>query len=282
MNTSNNMEWMDCLLRRVETMQRRNTIFTAFILLTIATAIFGEISFFPFKSGFRFGLGSTVYFLGIILYPELLELWVGAGVGLAVVVFRVGLDMLFTSGHVALAGLVGARLPALTYYLFLTFLAKFFKAAKYRDRPLFLGLMVSVFDLFSNSFEYLVWNKFNIGGYELGEIGIVALLKGFIIIGVVSIFSVYKLRILQEQERLRFEKLLLVASGLYQETFFLRKAMGHIEKITAKSFEIYQQLKREEKGSKLPGLALEVSEEVHEIKKDVQRVVAGLTKLVDV
>jgi two-component system, sensor histidine kinase YcbA len=253
--------------------------FKAHVLIMIATVVLGEIRFFPLDSGFRFGLGSTAFVLGMILYPELITVRYSGLVGFAVVIFRIGLDSLTQTNP---GGLSGVHLPTFFYYLILGFFLKQFKIYQFRDRPVALGAMVSLFDFLANTIELLLWRGFgelNGMGIAILEITAVAIGKGFVVIGIVSILTVYRLRIVQEEERLRYEKLLGLAAGLYQETFFLKKAMNHIEEIMAKSFELYQKHKS---SPQVAGLALHVAEEVHEVKKDLQRVVAGLGRLVRV
>jgi two-component system, sensor histidine kinase YcbA len=245
-------------------------------LIWIATVLLGEIRFFPLDSGFRFGLGSTAFVLGMILYPEMLTLRYSSFVGLSVVIFRIGLDTLRYSHY------AGAHLPTFFYYLLLGFFLKQFKAYFYRHRPVFLGGLVALFDFLANTVELLLWQEFrDLNGMATAILGItaVALGKGFIVIGIVSILTVYGYRIQQAEERLRYENLLGFAAGLYQETFYLKKAMVHIEEVMVKSFELYQKLKKDQNQAEL---ALNVAEEVHEVKKDLQRVVAGLGRLVKV
>jgi two-component system, sensor histidine kinase YcbA len=263
---------------------KKSHFYRSLVMLTIATVLLGEISFFPFGTGFRFGLGSAVFSLGLILYPELLRLRVGGIAGVAVVLFRVAVDLLIRQPSDSFYVSLSHHLPAFSYYFLLTFFLRLFNLQRYWDHPLILGTLISGFDFLSNTFELFIRQGVIMSSELVRELitaSIVSLGKGFVIIGIVSIFSVYRLRIVQEEEKLRLEKTLLLASGLYEETFFLKKSMTDIENITARSFDLYQQVKRKpDCDPKLARLALGIAEEVHEVKKDAQRVVAGLSRLV--
>ena len=72
--------------------------------------------------------------------------------------------------------------------------------------------------------------------------------------------------------------MLEVGSELYAETLYLQKSMNHIEQITASSHDLYRKLKKTEL-HQLSVQALLIAQEIHEVKKDSQRILSGLTKI---
>lgn len=76
------------------------------------------------------------------------------------------------------------------------------------------------------------------------------------------------------------EQMLSVNSGLYGEVFYLKKAMDTIEGITANSYELYRDL-REQDMNEYSQRTLGIAQQIHEVKKDSQRILAGLLKLYD-
>jgi two-component system sensor histidine kinase YcbA len=88
------------------------------------------------------------------------------------------------------------------------------------------------------------------------------------------------MRVLHAEQEKRIEQMLNVGTGLYGETFYLKKSMDTIERITANSFDLYHKLK-EENLYQFSGHALGISQQIHEVKKDSQRILAGLLKLYD-
>lgn len=99
----------------------------------------------------------------------------------------------------------------------------------------------------------------------------------FLITSLVNISQFQKTLVLDEQQRVSYEKMLIVASDLYDELFYMQKSMENIENIMAKSYNLHKQLKELQPADRtLVRSALEIAEEVHEVKKDTVRILAGL------
>lgn len=71
----------------------------------------------------------------------------------------------------------------------------------------------------------------------------------------------------------------MINTELYQEAFYLRKSMSHLEEITRDSYQLYTRLLSSENTES--SAALLIAENVHEVKKDSQRMLAGLSKLIN-
>jgi two-component system sensor histidine kinase YcbA len=75
----------------------------------------------------------------------------------------------------------------------------------------------------------------------------------------------------------------MIISSLYEETIHLKKTLRDSERITKDAYFLYQKLKEAE-GQLLPlnlsAAMLKMVGEIHEIKKDNQRIYAGLSKLI--
>lgn len=105
----------------------------------------------------------------------------------------------------------------------------------------------------------------------------------FLVISLVYISQFQKTMVLDEQEKVSYEKMLIVASELYDELFYMQKSMENIENIMAKSYNLHKQLKELKlKNRSLEKEALQVAEEVHEVKKDTMRILAGLGEVLKI
>lgn len=105
----------------------------------------------------------------------------------------------------------------------------------------------------------------------------------FLVISLVYISQFQKSMVLDEQEKVSYEKMLIVASELYDELFYMQKSMENIENIMAKSYNLHKQLKELKlKNRSLEKEALQVAEEVHEVKKDTMRILAGLGEVLKI
>lgn len=258
------------------------------IALALLTAFFGEVKIYPFGDEFRFALGPVVYLLGLIMFVELPLLLTGGFVALITVLFRILINITYTSDVGFMLDEIGRlflnHFPAGLYYLCLAAFLEYTGARDYRENPWILGLLLFLGDFLSNLVELIIrtgrFEPANIFGTDILLLVITGL-RASLVVGLFSVISLQQVRIAQQQERLRFEKLLIIASGLYEEAFYLKKSMHHIEGVTAKSFLLYKKLKALDNNDVkfLSGEALELAEEVHEIKKDSQRILAGLAKL---
>lgn len=244
------------------------------ILIAILTAISSEIKVTPFNGeNFRFGLGSIMFFLLILVRPPVAVIRTGIITGLTVVTFRIMSDIAFNIGYFTESLLQNA--PAFIYYFIFACGFRIINVEKYKEKSSRLGIYATFLEIIGNSTEHIIRYclipETNIGIYDLGLLSAVALLRSFFVIGL------YSSVVISEQHK-RLEEKLTVDSGLYVETLYLQKSMNHIEKITASSYDLYRKLKDIEQ-RELSVKALHIAQEIHEVKKDAQRIFSGLSNI---
>ncbi|TKJ01466.1 ATP-binding protein, partial [Bacillus cereus] len=82
------------------------------------------------------------------------------------------------------------------------------------------------------------------------------------------------------------EHMLMLISNLYEDAVHLKKTLQDAENITKKSYDLYKTLDSFEhkqmdfQFQDLRQQALQIAGEVHDVKKDNQRIFAGLSKLI--
>ena len=77
--------------------------------------------------------------------------------------------------------------------------------------------------------------------------------------------------------------MLLIASELYDELFYMQKSMENIENIMARSYNLHKKLKEMKLSDRsLEVSALKIAEEVHEVKKDTVRILAGIGEVIEI
>ncbi|MFJ7734461.1 ATP-binding protein [Lysinibacillus sp. NPDC097231] len=251
----------------------RNSLAWIFII-AILTAIGGEIKITPFaNTTFRFGLGSIIFFLCTLLRPTPIIL-AGFTTSMVTTIFRVIIN--YSLHDVPLVDSLLTHLPAAAFYILFAICLQILSIHQYRERPLMLGLLVAFSEVFSNLVEQLF--RFFINSYtflllhDLLILLAVALLRSFFVVGIYS-------SILIAEQKKRVQEMLTIGSDLYVETLYLKKSMNHIETITASGFDLYRQLKSQ--GYRAESLqALHIAQEIHEVKKDSQRIYAGISKIV--
>ncbi|MGE7919276.1 ATP-binding protein [Viridibacillus sp. NPDC093762] len=244
------------------------------ILIAILTAISSEIKVAPFNGeNFRFGLGSIMFLLLILIRPPYAIIRAGIVTGLTVVLFRIMNDVAFNLFDFTES--LKQNAPAFIYYFIFSSGFRIFGVEKYQDKPLRLGIYATLLEIVGNSAEHIIRSfligETNIDLYDLGLLSAVALLRSFFVVGL------YSSVVISEQHK-RLEEKLTVDSGLYVETLYLQKSMNHVEKITASSYDLYRKLKDIEQ-RELSVKALHIAQEIHEVKKDAQRIFSGLSNI---
>lgn len=119
-----------------------------------------------------------------------------------------------------------------------------------------------------------------------GKIVLIAMVRSFFVLGLYNIIQLRQAVLNEEQQRQQNEHTLVLISNLYEESVQLKKTLLYAENITRDSYELYRSLLQAEQAVQpgqihtLAKQALRISGQVHEIKKDNQRIYAGLSKLI--
>ena len=243
------------------------------VFIALMTAIASEIKVIPFNGeAFRFGLGSIVFFLLILIRPPASLIRTGLITGLTVVCFRLFGDMFH---HTDLLISLKTHSPVFLFYFSYALGLNFIKIEQYKTSPLLLGAWAAGLEFIGNSAEQLtrmlLLNGVNVTFQEWILLGGVAVLRSYFVVGLFS-------SIIISEHKKRMQETLSLGSELYAETLYLQKSMNHIEKITASSHDLYRTLKKKEL-HELSVQALLIAQEIHEVKKDSQRIYAGLSKM---
>lgn len=247
------------------------------ILTIFITVIASEFKVIPFNGeDFRFGLGSAAFFFLLLIFRPASFLLTGFLTGIVVAIVRIGEDMLFTGDAFGL--ILENHIPAFLFYLLFALGLSVIGLERFKTAPLLLGAVATVLEFMANSVEhivrYLLLNNMHFEFREWVLLALVAIFRSYFVVGLYSSITIM-------EHNKRMQELLKVGSNLYAETLYLQKSMNHIEQITASSYDLYRQLKKEENYS-LSVQALHIAQEIHEVKKDSQRILAGLEKITDV
>ncbi|MBQ0138255.1 MAG: GHKL domain-containing protein [Kurthia sp.] len=244
------------------------------IFIALITALSSEIKLVPFSGeNFRFGLGSILFFLLLLIRPPKNYLLTAFLTAFIIVSFRVMLQSFF--GGDALADSLTENYPGGIFYFIYVLGFKLLRLYDYGEKPLVLGILATSLEIFSNSMEHLlrilVISTSEVDLKEWWLLIAVAIFRSFFVVGIYSSVS------LKEQKQ-RLQEQLQVGANLYIESLYLKKSMNHIEQIMAESYDLYRVLKKEQDVT-LSKKALKIAQEIHEVKKDSQRIYAGLSEI---
>ena len=244
------------------------------ILIILITVIASEFKVIPFNGeDFRFGLGSAAFFFLLLIFQPTSIMLTGFLTGVVVVVVRVVVDLLFTGD--ALRLILENHIPAFLFYLLFAAGLSAIRLERLKKAPLLLGAVATVLEFTANSAEYIVrYLLLDDVHFEMREwvlLGLIAVFRSYFVVGLYSSITI------MEQDK-RMQEMLEVGSNLYAESLYLQKSMNNIEQITAYSYDLYRKLKKQEQLA-LSTQALKIAQEIHEVKKDSQRILAGIQKI---
>lgn len=248
------------------------------------TAFLGEFKITPFTSTFRFGFGSAGFFFLLLFYKEVPYILTGFISGIFTTFFRIGLDAAVHYESFSFIDSFLTRSPAIGYYVVFAYVLYFVtKRQEYSFSPMMLGALGICCDVIANIAEillHLAINETTIVPTNIGYIILVAIFRSFFVVGLFTMIESYKIKAIYDEQQVRFDQVQTILSNLYIEGFYLKKTLSVIESITLKAHNLYQDLNTDPKSSENSRIALSIAQEIHEVKKDNQRILAGLEDVI--
>ncbi|MFD2369510.1 sensor histidine kinase [Brevibacillus sp. GCM10020057] len=250
-------------------------------IIMLATAFFGEMKVNPFGGSFRFSLGIAAFFFGLLWFQSVPVLTTGMLTGTFILGFRILLDQLMSD--VSWLDSLQTHLPSAFYYFSFSLLFHFIRARRFLESPVLVGLIGASVDFASNMVELKLRHLLNDSPATNWEsifmLLVFGVLRSFFAVGLYNSFSIRQVRAVGEVRQQELDRLRMINTELYVEAFYLRKSMTHLEEITRESYQLYTRLLSTEHTES--SIALHIAENVHEVKKDSQRMLAGLSKLIN-
>ncbi|SIR05099.1 histidine kinase [Peribacillus simplex] len=272
----------------LSTLMKKEVNILALMLLTVPLA--GELSFYPLNETFRVSFGPPVLFFFLLLLQKTPAIFSGFLTGIMVVVFRILIDF-FMHDSFSWASAFQYHFPSFFFYFTYSFLFYLVKINRFQNRSLIIGFIGLIIEILSDSieliFQYIVLETTITLG-SLNEMIMIAFAHSFIVLSFFNMMKLYEAQSRERQIRKQNEHMLMLISNLYEETIHLKKTLKNAENITKKSYDLYRELKVLEKREKQHHVhtepysqkALRIAGEMHEVKKDNQRIFAGLSKLI--
>lgn len=250
------------------------------LLIMIAVPLAGEFKFYPFDGTFRVSLGTPVFFLFLLWGRGIHPIIAGILTGMSVFVFRFSLAVGIRDISVEEA--MYLHFPAFFYYFIYAFAFHKTKLNERHDQPLMIGLLGVLIELFASVSEMAIRSFLANQGTPLlaiDQLVLIAFIRSFFVLGFFNILKLREAKFAEAEQRMQKEQMLLFISSLYEESVQLKKTMQNAEEITRICYDFYRRLKSEGTNGSDPQTALQIAGLVHEIKKDNQRIYAGLSEL---
>jgi two-component system sensor histidine kinase YcbA len=261
----------------------------ALLLMILIVPLAGELKFYPFDSNFstfRVSFGSPMFLFFLLWLRNTSFVLSGFLAGFSVLTFRMILD--WSMDYHTLVPSFILHAPALFYYVAYGLIFRLVKTNDFYHNPLKIGLLSILAELTASMVELTLSltysNPLIVLTFPIvSKILLIAIIRSFFILSFFVIMNLRHAEFLTEQQREQNKHILLLISGLYEEVTQLTKSMQNAEDITRNCYNIYKDLQDDTISCNQEQLAqdiLGIAGQVHEIKKDNQRIYASLTQLI--
>ncbi|AZV62890.1 sensor histidine kinase [Peribacillus frigoritolerans] len=250
------------------------------LLIMIAVPLAGEFKFYPFDDTFRVSLGTPVFFLFLLwgrsIHPVI------AGIVTGVSVFFLRFSLAVGIRDISVEDAMYLHVPAFFYYFIYALAFHKTKLNERHDQPFMIGLLGVLIELIASVSEMTIRSILANQGTPLlamDQLVLIAFIRSFFVLGFFNILKLREAKSAEAEQRMQKEQMLLFISSLYEESVQLKKTMQNAEEITRTCYDFYRRIKTRETNGSDAQTALQIAGLVHEIKKDNQRIHAGLSKL---
>lgn len=264
----------------------KNNTFRNMLFVAFATTIMGQVYINPFNSEFRLHMGIVILTLLLLILDDVPIAETNVVTGISIFIFRFSID--YFSFSYQTIDLINKHLPSTIFYMIFGLILTALNIRKLIDQPIFLIFAITIADIMSNIFEAMIRSEFSIQSLEiiLRSLLITGLSRAILSFLLYISMRFYNILLVREEQKDKIKELILLKANLKSELFFIRKSMDDIETAMSRSYSIYDELKSKEEKDltydyilTLRERLLNLSKDIHELKKDNQRVVFGLDKL---
>lgn len=261
-----------------------------FICMLLIVPLAGEPRIHPFGgefSSFRVSFGSPMFLLFLLWLRNVPMAVSGLAVGIAVVLFRGALDAI---GGSPLSTGIYQHIPTFFYYFTYAICFSCMKlnrapittqAMKIAFWAIIAEVLASIAELYSMDF-FLGTNTAIITVPVLARLTGIAFLRCFFILSFFFLSQLYLTEIHLAHELHEKNRLTMMIANIYEEVFELKQALHKAETATHDCYGVYEDLRSLHDPAEFTRItqeALRVAGEVHDIKKDNQRIYASLSEL---
>ena len=267
------------------TLVKNNTVsekIKKIIFIATITTLMGQVYINPFGSNFRTSLGIVALSLLIIEFEDVPIFLTNVVTAFFIFSFRFFSDYISHSGTVYV--IIERHFPAVAFYLVFGLMLSYLNIRQLRDLPIKIVLYIGLSDVISNIIEAFIRDEFISTPFNiiLTRLSITGFSRAFITFLLYTGLRFYNVLLLRDENRQKYEEFIFLAAKMKSEAFFLNKTMRDIECAMDRSYSIYNDLKNENMNfdnkfrERLKERMLNLSKDIHEIKKDNQRVVFGI------
>lgn len=251
------------------------------ILVSVIVALASQIGIGLTISNFRISAGIISFVLFILHYKDLKTIQLGFSSGIMVFILRA---VVYYIANGNLNNIIIFYLPEVLFYVFYSIIYSILLVKINKENINLIFLIAIISDFIANFIEVFVRN-YIYNSIFLMDIIFTLLFISFIRSSIIWIilngFKYYKMLLLKEEHEDRYKKLLYFTSKLKTEMYWIEKNMDNIENVMSESYELFEKISTNEDEESWAERALNISRNVHEIKKENSLVVRGIKEITE-
>jgi len=241
-------------------------------IISMISVLMGQFYLSPFNIGFRLTLAVFFMSLFLIYFNNYSVFLITMSVGISTFIFR---TLVFYLGNdVFFITVVMKYIPVLSYYLFFGIFFEILEVRSYVDRPFQFFLSLWICDAVPNIIEASIRKAWQISNFNelIITIVIVGAIRTVVILIAYYLGMHYSNTIKKNEREKYYREIIVFISKLKTELFVLNKSRKDIEETVAYTHNYYNLIENEEMKAPI----LKIAKDIHEIKKDYLRVIAGM------
>jgi two-component system sensor histidine kinase YcbA len=249
------------------------------MVVVFLVGLAGLAYIYPFHTHFRFTVSVAVLATLLLYFPRLPVFTTAVLSGVAIFIGRSAVQMTFDPVDFLQVMIINS--PAIVYYISYGACFQGLGIRQMVNNLPAMVLFLSVSDVFSNLVELLTRGDPLQGNPEtvFSSLVGVAVLRAVLAVGVYYALKRYQAFVLAEEQVARYTELTVMIAQLKAELYYLKKSSQDIERVMENSYWLYKRLHARDSGDPDAAQALAVARNIHEVKKDYSRVVAGIENI---
>lgn len=244
------------------------------LIFSVIISIFAQISIYPFNSKFVLGVGVIAIGYIFSIVEDIYPIGVGILAGVLTALMRSIGVLIFSPDYTYIIAL--DFIPAIIFYITYGILVTIFPLTNKNKSIINLYFSLVCFDSISNIMEMLVRNMISSSTVKI--IIVTAFIRSFIQCIAFLFYNYQKLYIKKSEHQKRYAELNLMVSKIYAEAFYLEKSTNDLDNVMKEAYNLYEISKGKPEFSTK---ALAIAQNVHEIRKNNDRVLKGINQLVE-
>lgn len=249
------------------------------LIISALIAFSSQIYIDFYISNFKFSFAGVVIPILLFLFDEINPILVGILSGISLYLFRI---LFFIFGGGMLGQAIISYLPESIFYFaygVLFFISQKFICPISINQMFFISLVSDFSCNFLEVFIRIGSNVFTKDLEIIKALAIVAFIRAGAAWLILIFIKYYNMLLVKGEHEERYKRLLWLTSRLKTEVYWMEKNMDNIERVMSNAYELFLNITNDENKASWGNRALEISKDVHEIKKEYGLVVRGMEEI---